>query len=266
MLIDWLIYGLLTWTLVALLNATLFKVQPASRTTAWVLTVAIFFVNLVAMTVLQYMRYQAISDSLGFKIKPHSPLDMTGAIIFSWLFFSLLRKNRKRAKVSHSIPEASATGRLVEPTSSTDANAGERPRAASVALQNAPQVETATTSEEELWSAAATELESPSRRPGLWAKAFAESQANEAIAKANYLKWRVAQLQNEETTRMQRIDEARRAKEEQTREAALAEQAKLYGICPSCAREILRVEVMCPHCRASIGPGSPYKILPLRQT
>lgn len=247
MLIDWLIYGLLTWALAAFLNATSFKDQPASRTTAWVLTVAIFFINLVAMTVLQYMRYQAISDSLGFKIKPHSPLDMTGAIIFSWLFFWLLRKNRKDAKVSHSIPELPPSGRLVKPTPPTYA-------------------ETTPTTEEELWSAAAAELESPSRRPGLWAKAFAEAQANEAIAKANYLKWRVAQLKDEETTRIQKIDEARRAKEEQTREAELAEQARLYGKCPSCAREILRVEVTCPHCRASFGPGSPYKILPLRQT
>ncbi len=50
MLIDWAIYGAVTWSLVALLNASLFKEQPASRATAWLLTLVMFFVNLVTMT------------------------------------------------------------------------------------------------------------------------------------------------------------------------------------------------------------------------
>ncbi len=52
MLIDWFIYWLLIWGLVATLNASVFKKQPASRTTAWVLTIGMFFVNLLALTVL----------------------------------------------------------------------------------------------------------------------------------------------------------------------------------------------------------------------
>ena len=95
MFIDWFLYGLLTWGLVAVLNATAFKAQPASRTTAWTLTIAVFIVNLAAMTALQFLRYRVISENLGFEIKPRGPLDAVGALTFSWLFFALLRKSPK---------------------------------------------------------------------------------------------------------------------------------------------------------------------------
>lgn len=102
MLIDWAIYGLVTWGLVALLNASLFRDQPASRATAWALTAVMFFVNLLAMTALQYLRYEAISENLGFKIRPRSPIDTVGAFTFAWLFFALLRKqpSAKQAQVA----------------------------------------------------------------------------------------------------------------------------------------------------------------------
>lgn len=122
------------------------------------------------------------------------------------------------------------------------------------------------TPEEDFWSIAAAEVDGPSRRVGLWAKAFAEAQANEALAKAHYLKWRVAQLRSDDVLRNQRAEEARVAHEEQQRQAALAERSKLNGECPSCGRVISLSEVKCPHCRASFGPGSAYKLLPLRRT
>jgi len=111
-----------------------------------------------------------------------------------------------------------------------------------------------TSSEEGYWALAMSELEGVQRRPGLWAKAFAEAQGNEDAAKANYLKWRVVQLKDEEEKRIQKIEEAQ-----------LAERAKIYGECPSCSREIFWSEAKCPHCRASFGLGSPYRILPLQK-
>lgn len=50
---------------------------------------------------------------------------------------------------------------------------------------------------EEYWSQALNELESDKRRPGLWAKAYANSQGNEAQAKAYYLSERAKQLLSE---------------------------------------------------------------------
>ena len=51
--------------------------------------------------------------------------------------------------------------------------------------------------EEAFWALALAEFESMSRRPGLWAKLFAEAKGNEAIAKANYLSERVTELKEE---------------------------------------------------------------------
>jgi len=49
-------------------------------------------------------------------------------------------------------------------------------------------------SEEDHWATAMAELETGQRRPGLWAKAFAESEGDETKAKVAYLKSRVQQL------------------------------------------------------------------------
>jgi len=48
--------------------------------------------------------------------------------------------------------------------------------------------------EEQAWAKALNEYESPSRRQGLWAKSFSESNGDETLAKAMYLKWRMQQL------------------------------------------------------------------------
>ena len=51
--------------------------------------------------------------------------------------------------------------------------------------------------QKQLWADALTEFESASRRPGLWAKYFAEASGNDAMAKANYLRFRVEELELE---------------------------------------------------------------------
>lgn len=51
-----------------------------------------------------------------------------------------------------------------------------------------------TADEESYWAAAMAEVESGQRRPGVWAKAFAEADGDEAKAKAAYLKVRVQQM------------------------------------------------------------------------
>ena len=95
MLVDWLIYGLLVFGIAKLLNATAFKLKPASRPVAWGLAILMFFMNAVALTALKVLRYQAISDTIGFTISPKNPLDMGGAFLFAWLFFSFLKRKEK---------------------------------------------------------------------------------------------------------------------------------------------------------------------------
>jgi len=54
------------------------------------------FVSVVALSVLKVLRYQAISDSVGVPISPQNPLDMGGAFVFAWLFFSFLNRQEKK--------------------------------------------------------------------------------------------------------------------------------------------------------------------------
>lgn len=95
MIVDWLIYGLLVFGAAKLLNATAFKQKPASGLVAWTLTILMFVVSVVALSVLKVLRYQAISDSVGVPISPQNPLDMVGAFVFAWLFFSFLNRLEK---------------------------------------------------------------------------------------------------------------------------------------------------------------------------
>lgn len=80
--------------------------------------------------------------------------------------------------------------------------------------------------EEDHWATAMKELETGQRRPGLWAKAFAEVDGDETKAKVAYLRVRVQQLL--ESQRQLKIDnEALRAEELQqlAREATFKHQA-----------------------------------------
>lgn len=95
MLVDWLIYGLLVFGVAKLLNATAFKLKPASGLTAWTLTILMFIVSVAALTALKMLRYQAISDSVGMPISPKNPLDMGGAFVFAWLFFFISQSPRE---------------------------------------------------------------------------------------------------------------------------------------------------------------------------
>lgn len=122
------------------------------------------------------------------------------------------------------------------------------------------QPQSAATPEEELWAIAAQEMDSQGRRAGLWAKAFAEAQGNEPTARANYLKWRVLQLQHEFESRRKQAEEAQRAAEEQGQQAALTE----LGQCPNCDALISLMSDECPKCRANFGLGSSWKPVPVK--
>ncbi len=96
MIVDWIVYGLIIWGLAIMLNKTAFKNSPASRGVSWGLAILLFFINVIALSALKFLRYQVISEDIGATITPRNPLDMPGAFIFSCLFFTLLNKIEKR--------------------------------------------------------------------------------------------------------------------------------------------------------------------------
>ena len=101
---------------------------------------------------------------------------------------------------------------------------------------NPTVMNTESSTEEDHWATAMAEVESGQRRPGVWAKAFAESEGDETKAKVAYLKSRVQQLTDaaklsqaqQEATRQQAAEKARAEalERKQTVDEAIATFAK----------------------------------------
>ncbi len=96
MLLDWAIYGAVIAGLSLLISKKMFKGKPIKKSILWSLTVGVFVVNSVIMTILKQLRYEAISESLGGSIQPNNPLDITGAAIMTFLFYSILKSQSKQ--------------------------------------------------------------------------------------------------------------------------------------------------------------------------
>lgn len=67
--------------------------------------------------------------------------------------------------------------------------------------------------EEHYWSQALAEYDSGQKKPGIWARAYAEAQGDDAAAKAHYLKFRAAQLLDEYQEHMRQLDEQYQAQQ-----------------------------------------------------
>lgn len=125
---------------------------------------------------------------------------------------------------------------------------------------------------EEFWARAIGEYENGNRRPGLWARVFSDAQGNEAVAKANYLKFRAEEFSKEhqeyELAQMRaELDAVEKAKL-----SALTEQQREYellpkGTCPNCNSVILLILTECPKCRADFtGDALTWKVLPIQNS
>lgn len=94
-------------------------------------------------------------------------------------------------------------------------------------ITSTPAMNTESATEEDHWATAMAEVESAQRRPGVWAKAFAECEGDETKSKVAYLKARVQQLIDAE-----KMSQAQLARQETERhrleavEAELAEQLR----------------------------------------
>lgn len=128
-----------------------------------------------------------------------------------------------------------------------------------------------TTPDEKFWADALAEFESSSRRPGLWAKAFAEANGNEAAAKASYLRQRAGELRDEHRAYLAAQE---RAAKERSREAELARltaEQRAYellpkGRCPNCESVIPLQSEKCPKCHAIFTADAGWRVLPLEET
>lgn len=123
-------------------------------------------------------------------------------------------------------------------------------------------------SEDDLWEQALNEYDGSARKQGLWARLFSESEGNETLVKANYLRIRVDEMQQLIELEKERIETERKiaiAHEIAISETKLLEQqtydALPKGVCPNCKKTLLLLSAdKCPKCSALFGPHSAFKI------
>lgn len=133
----------------------------------------------------------------------------------------------------------------------------------SLHLQNS-----STDSDDYLWEQALYEYDSNTRKQGLYARLFSESEGNETLVKANYLRIRVDEMQQSIALEKERIDTEHKIKiahEIAISETKLQEQraydALPKGVCPNCKKTLLLLSAnKCTKCSALFGPHSAFKI------
>jgi len=232
MLVDWFFYGLLTWGLATLLNATAFKNEPANRTTAWILATVMFFVSVVALTALKIVRFRMLSQEFGVDLQPRGPFDAVGGFIAAWWFFSLLRKAPKAANKMANVIATSGDRILQTNSPSKSSQQGVFPNIAipnvdgektmgSGAMQSGSG-DAGTVNEEAIYESIASEIESRNLERGLWTRLFAECDGDENRTKVLYIKQRAAKLIEMEKVRI--------AEREHAKELAKLEKKRLDGL------------------------------------
>ena len=134
-------------------------------------------------------------------------------------------------------------------------------------LTHSPE-DTDTDQEEMLWERAMREVESDLRRPGLWAKCFAEAHGAESAAKARYISARVGEMRADLEASARALAEAELRKAEELRLSEMPEEMRAYellpkGTCPCCEVVLPLSSIECPKCKALFGPDSAWSIKPL---
>lgn len=125
--------------------------------------------------------------------------------------------------------------------------------------------------EEQQWANAIAEFEGSSRRPGLWAKCYAEAQGDEVKAKVSYLNARVDELKVEDEQRVLDVFHAREVAAEEAHLAGLTAEQRAYelqpkGACPNCGTVCPLMSKSCPKCKASFEQDSGWSLKPIPQT
>jgi hypothetical protein len=126
----------------------------------------------------------------------------------------------------------------------------------------------ASESDEILWEQAMKEADSELRRPGLWAKCFAEAGGVEPAAKARYMAARFGEAKAARVAALKSQEEAQADAAEELRLGRLDEAERAYerlpkGSCPSCEAVIPLSAHICPRCKAMFGSDAAWSIRPL---
>jgi len=127
------------------------------------------------------------------------------------------------------------------------------------------EIEAERVSEEAIWEQALEEVEGVSRRPGLWAKCFAQAGGVDGAAKAAYISIRVGEIKTEIESDVAARDAIRRQDDE--RESNVKRFADGEGdyrrpvkrTCPNCHSVLPNSSTRCPQC--SVGAGSGIDLL-----
>ena len=129
---------------------------------------------------------------------------------------------------------------------------------------------------EQFWAEALAEFEGAARRPGLWARSFALSNGDEAVAKATYLHQRaneLSQLFNAKLEGDLRQAESKKIADSIAQSVAhLAEERRTYalspkGICPNCGIAVLPLDAHnCHKCKAMFGYSANWKVIPTSES
>ncbi len=151
-------------------------------------------------------------------------------------------------------PSTTSTNRqtkapMTTPTHLFNQSALHPPALPKQAIATVQTVGSATAEEEEHWAAAIAELEIGPRRPGVWAKAFAEAEGDDTKSKVAYLKVRVQQLneaanaQRSEQEAQQREVEARAKAEATEKQIAVADAIYKFKMTPTLPTSLIQLLV-----------------------
>lgn len=188
--------------------------------------------------------------------------------------FTPVGGSNDQRKTSEALPKAEEKAATAI-SSNVRSRSDETQDAPSIQADTHTQIESSSAShrfaDEDFWAQALRECESDLRRPGLWAKSFADAGGNEAAAKANYLKWRAAQIADEHADRVRALEAERCELERRAQADQLMEEQRKYeslpkGNCPSCGSIILLDATLCSKCRATFGQYSSWKVNPIKET
>nr|WP_312988423.1 hypothetical protein [Comamonas koreensis] len=159
-------------------------------------------------------------------------------------------------EISHPNPLAAHTSPQ-EITRAADHEESSTPREASSSMLIA--------GEEIHWAQALEEFEGPERKPGLWARAFAQAGGDDVQTKVIYLSARATELaQAHQTQLAEAATQSQRDRDAQRLEA-MTEEARAWELtpkadCPNCSTVIPFDSVTCPSCKAQFGPYSAWQL------
>lgn len=132
-------------------------------------------------------------------------------------------------------------GRTVGETTASD-----RPTRREIPFER-PRIEVtqvpASGASEEIWSRAKAEFDGPNRRAGPWARAYAESNGDEAKAQASYLRQRASEMHRDLLAELEALAAHEKQGELDAAQRAYASQPK--GYCPNCSATVLMAAAHC---------------------